>query len=171
MKLVGWRSIIAHLDWGGVSSRYYVLSDYWDVHPSIPWTGLDSQSSISQAFLDIKTPWVKCSYSIHGATSSSIDWFKGQITGQFHMSWENLWFPVEIPLSQPIDMEVFISHDRTSRRPSKDFFWWAWEPVGPFRVSRCVNSLTTGVVFVGNDGKDEHDETGLAGNDLNMCQL
>ena len=26
----------------------------------------------------------------------SIDWFKGQITGTSHISWENLWFPVSI---------------------------------------------------------------------------
>ena len=33
----------------------------------------------------------------------SIDWFKGKITGKSHISWENLWFPVDFPLSQPID--------------------------------------------------------------------
>ena len=33
----------------------------------------------------------------------SIDWFKGKLTGKSHDSWENLWFPVDFPLSQPID--------------------------------------------------------------------
>ena len=32
---------------------------------------------------------------------NSID--KGKITGQSHISWENRWFPVDFPLSQPID--------------------------------------------------------------------
>ena len=35
-------------------------------------------------------------------TFHSIDWFKGKITGNSHISWENLWFPVDFPLSQPI---------------------------------------------------------------------
>ena len=33
----------------------------------------------------------------------SIDWFNGKITRKPHISWENLWFPVDFPLSQPID--------------------------------------------------------------------
>ena len=33
----------------------------------------------------------------------SIHWFKGKITGNSHISWENLWFPGDFPLSQPID--------------------------------------------------------------------
>ena len=33
----------------------------------------------------------------------AIDWFKGQITGKSHILWEHLWFPVDFPLSQPID--------------------------------------------------------------------
>ena len=39
--------------------------------------------------------------------SSSIDWFKGKITGKSHISWENLWFPVGFPLSQPGDVSVY----------------------------------------------------------------
>ena len=27
----------------------------------------------------------------------------GKITGKFHISWEDLWFPVDFPLSQPIE--------------------------------------------------------------------
>ena len=34
---------------------------------------------------------------------NSIGWFKGKITGNSHISWENLWFPVDFPLSQPIE--------------------------------------------------------------------
>ena len=34
----------------------------------------------------------------------SIDWFKGKITGKSQFSWENLWFPVDFPLGQPIDL-------------------------------------------------------------------
>ena len=33
----------------------------------------------------------------------SIDWFKGKISGKSHISWENLWFPVDFPSSQPIE--------------------------------------------------------------------
>ena len=33
----------------------------------------------------------------------SIDWFKGKITGSSHISWENLWFPIDFPLSQPLE--------------------------------------------------------------------
>ena len=37
------------------------------------------------------------------AVHESIDWFKGKNTGKSHSSWENLWFPVDFPLSQPIE--------------------------------------------------------------------
>ena len=35
-----------------------------------------------------------------------IGWFRGTTTGNlhiFHIAWENLWFPVDFPLSQPIE--------------------------------------------------------------------
>ena len=35
----------------------------------------------------------------------SIDWLNGNITGKSRISWENLWFPVNFPLSQPIEPE------------------------------------------------------------------
>ena len=38
----------------------------------------------------------------------SIDWFKGKITGKSHISRENLWFPVDFPLSQPIEFKNFL---------------------------------------------------------------
>ena len=33
----------------------------------------------------------------------SIDWFKRNITGNSHISWEDLWFPGDFPLSQPTE--------------------------------------------------------------------
>ena len=33
----------------------------------------------------------------------SIDWFKGKITGTSHISWENLWFPVDFPFNWSIE--------------------------------------------------------------------
>ena len=32
----------------------------------------------------------------------SMDWFKGQIAGNPHIYWENLWFPIDFPLNQSI---------------------------------------------------------------------
>ena len=34
----------------------------------------------------------------------SMDWFKGKIAGKSNFSWENLWFPVDFPLNQSIDI-------------------------------------------------------------------
>ena len=34
--------------------------------------------------------------------SISMDWFKGIFTGKPHISWENVWFPVDFPLNQSI---------------------------------------------------------------------
>ena len=36
----------------------------------------------------------------------SMDWFKGKFTGKPHIYWENLWFPVDFPLNQSIEIEV-----------------------------------------------------------------
>ena len=38
----------------------------------------------------------------------SIDWFKGKITGKYHISWENLWFPVDFPINQSIEWDVLL---------------------------------------------------------------
>ena len=38
----------------------------------------------------------------------SIGWFKGKITGNSHISWENPWFPVDFPLSQPVEFHVWL---------------------------------------------------------------
>ena len=40
----------------------------------------------------------------------STDWFKGTINGKSHISWENLWFPVDVPLSQPIENSIISAH-------------------------------------------------------------
>jgi hypothetical protein len=37
----------------------------------------------------------------------SMDWFKGQFTGNPHIQWENLWFPVVFPLNQSSDVNHF----------------------------------------------------------------
>ena len=58
-----------------------------------------------------ETRYIKCSiHSIYIIITlkyfqnhDSIDWFKGKITGKSHISWENLWFPVDFPINQPID--------------------------------------------------------------------
>jgi hypothetical protein len=35
-----------------------------------------------------------------------MDWFKGKFAGKPHISWENLWCPVNFPLNQSIDRKV-----------------------------------------------------------------
>ena len=35
----------------------------------------------------------------HPFLPHSIDWFKGNITGKSHISWENRWFPVDVPFN------------------------------------------------------------------------
>ena len=57
---------------------------------------------------------------------SSIDWFKGKKTEKFNTSWENLWFPVDFPWSQPIDIWWFTSRPWTSfkNRESNNPDWW-----------------------------------------------
>ena len=36
----------------------------------------------------------------------SMDWFKGKSTGNPHIQWENLWFPVDFPLNQSSDRYI-----------------------------------------------------------------
>jgi hypothetical protein len=38
----------------------------------------------------------------------SMDWFKGKIAGNTHISRENRWFPVDIPFSQSIETQRFL---------------------------------------------------------------
>ena len=40
----------------------------------------------------------------------SIGWFKGKITRNSHISLGNLWFPVDFPLSQPIESSLMNNH-------------------------------------------------------------
>ena len=57
--------------------------------------------------------WFHCQVLITGLFSfqhsnyMSIDWFKRKITGQSHISWENLWFPVKIfPSTNPLNIST-----------------------------------------------------------------
>ena len=38
----------------------------------------------------------------HPRNIESMDWFKGTFTGNPHIQWENLFFPVDFPLNQSI---------------------------------------------------------------------
>ena len=49
--------------------------------------------------------------------SQSIDWFEGKIPEKSHMSWENRWFPVDFPLSQPIDPSIRGVHFKNFAQP------------------------------------------------------
>ena len=40
---------------------------------------------------------------------NSIDWFKKKNAGKSHISWKNLWFSVDFPLSQPIESLLNVS--------------------------------------------------------------
>ena len=51
------------------------------------------------------------------ALKYSIDCFKGQITGESHISREHVWFPVDFPLSQPI--EIWKIHRKTVGKYAK----------------------------------------------------
>ena len=35
-----------------------------------------------------------------------MDWFKGKITGNPHISWKNQWFPVIFPLNQSVEKNI-----------------------------------------------------------------
>ena len=36
----------------------------------------------------------------------SLDWFKGKIMGNTHISWEKPWFPVDFPLNQSNEIDI-----------------------------------------------------------------
>ena len=63
-------------------------------------------------------------------TPESIDWFKGKITGKSHISWENLWFPVVFPLSQPIDRECDFAYPQYTRPLQNLNTWSSWFVAG-----------------------------------------
>ena len=54
-------------------------------------------------------------------------WFKEKLyTGKSHISWENLWFPVDFPLSQPIDLStnqlhIWSQHGQYDRAIGRDY--------------------------------------------------
>ena len=43
----------------------------------------------------------------------SMDWIKGKFTGKPHISWENLWFPVDFPLNQSSEDGFFFFRNRS----------------------------------------------------------
>jgi len=46
-----------------------------------------------------------------------MDWFKGKFTGKPHISWENLWFPVDFPLNQSIEY-IQIRSKKSNNQPT-----------------------------------------------------
>ena len=53
---------------------------------------------------DTEVTWLVCGHTMWRLRKyPSIHWFKGKITGKSNISWENLWFPVDFPLNQPIE--------------------------------------------------------------------
>ena len=56
--------------------------------------------------LVIQSKLMNIQYSIYIYIST--DWFKGKNTGKSHISQEHLWFPVDFPLCQPIDIYTYI---------------------------------------------------------------
>jgi hypothetical protein len=57
----------------------------------------------------------------------SMDWFKGKFTGKPHISWENLWFPVDFPLNQSIDWCPSVRTDLSWERSkgNSSYHWTA----------------------------------------------
>ena len=45
-----------------------------------------------------------------------MDWIKGKFTGKPHIKWENLWFPVNFPLIQSIDIQYWFKGDISCAR-------------------------------------------------------
>jgi len=58
----------------------------------------------------------------------SLDWFKGKIMGNTHMSWEKPWFPVDFPLNQSNGWSFvgWVSVDPIPIFPIGDGGWWLW---------------------------------------------
>ena len=70
---------------------------------------------------------------------SSIDWFKAKITGKSHTSWENLWFPVDFPLSEPIEI-----HKRLTTATT----WYPLARTAEQRRGARFDSSSWGVILV-----------------------
>ena len=69
----------------------------------------------------------------HPRNIESMDWFKGTFTGNPHIQWENLFFPVDFPLNQSIGR----GFNKKIRGPT-GYKWWifkyhVWLPEG-----KCV---------------------------------
>ena len=62
-----------------------------------------SQCAIEDCHLQLIYPLVSRSHWTWPFIVDSIDWLKEKIKGKSHISGENLWFAVDVPLSQPIE--------------------------------------------------------------------
>ena len=90
--------IMSYSKSSGLKSHHWWVFSSSPGASSIPWP-LSSRccSSPSNDLRWLETCWFP----------SSLDWFKGKMTGKSHISWENLWFSVEFPLSQPTDIRCW----------------------------------------------------------------
>ena len=108
-----------------------------------------SHASISSWPRTLPTEW-HVSWHSHGALvvsgmiwraskrgMRSIDWSKGKIIGNLHMSWENLWFPVDFTLSQSIDNAIKGTEKRT--------IWQIWHVI----CARCDSEWCRKMSFRG----------------------
>ena len=69
----------------------------------------------------------------------SIDWFKGEFTGNSHISWENQWFPIDFPLSQAIEFGIPARRSSTSpTRSRRRGRCWAAPLPSEGRRTRCL---------------------------------
>ena len=83
--------------------RHDILFDSYLVagfeHFSIHW---ESSSQLTNSYFS--EGYSRYTYHFIPPTRYSIGWFKGKITGNSHIFWGNPWFPVDFPLSQPIEI-------------------------------------------------------------------
>ena len=70
----------------------------------------------------------------------SIGRFKAKITGQSHISWDNLWFPVDFSLSQPIETSFFLGWNLHGFRVGS-LTWHHGPCCDPFSERRCALRL------------------------------
>ena len=98
--------------------------------------------------------------------ANSIDWCKGKITGKSHISWENGWFPIDFPSSQPIEDCLHCVAFLAPPEALRGMFQAAGSPGGARRGSRdlrrrsqCHAGAATSRVAVeeGSMGRFERD--------------
>ena len=79
-----------------VIKQRWTISDKWRFYSENQWF-LWSMASSQPCLMTPEGIYV------HIYIYISIDWFKRKKSGNSHILWENLWFPVDFPWSQPID--------------------------------------------------------------------